>query len=87
MIVSLVKKVLGSKKKEKSSMKSTNGQCEQSTCVCGDEVDATTTITTKIKNSHEEIELAAYYKWIDAGQPDGSSLSDWLEAESEIESE
>lgn len=32
----------------------------------------------------EKIKELAYYKWIDAGMPDGKDMEFWLEAEQEI---
>ena len=36
---------------------------------------------------HEKIAMRAYAKWIKRGQPQGSHLQDWLEAERELQAE
>lgn len=36
--------------------------------------------------SEEDIRLAAYFKWVDAGMPEGDGLNFWVEAEQELTS-
>jgi hypothetical protein len=33
----------------------------------------------------EQIRLAAYYRWKEKGEPQGSEVEDWLEAEASVE--
>ena len=37
----------------------------------------------ELKLAREQVQLAAYFKWRDAGCPDGSELDFWREAELE----
>lgn len=36
--------------------------------------------------NEEDIRLAAYFKWVDAGMPEGDGLNFWVEAEQELTS-
>ena len=36
---------------------------------------------------HDKIAMRAYEKWVKRGQPQGSEVQDWLEAEMELKTE
>jgi hypothetical protein len=40
-----------------------------------------------VKVPHEKISMRAYEKWVKRGQPPGTHLQDWLEAERELQAE
>lgn len=42
--------------------------------------------TAKVKESisREELEVAAYYHWLNRGCPHDDSLTDWVEVETEL---
>jgi hypothetical protein len=41
----------------------------------------------QVKVPHEKICMRAYEKWVQRGQPPGTHLQDWLEAERELQVE
>jgi hypothetical protein len=41
----------------------------------------------QVKVPHEKICMRAYEKWVHRGQPHGTHLQDWLEAEKELQVE
>jgi hypothetical protein len=43
--------------------------------------------TTPVKVPHEKIAMRAYEKWCKRGQPQGTHVQDWLEAEQELKVE
>ena len=43
--------------------------------------------STQMKVPHEKISMRAYEKWVQRGQPQGTHLQDWLEAERELQAE
>ena len=47
------------------------------------EKEITPKAKTRVKKqlTQEELEKAAYYRWLDRGCPHGDEMSDWLEAE------
>ena len=42
---------------------------------------------TPVKIPHEKIAMRAYEKWCKRGQPQGTQVQDWLEAERELQAE
>jgi Protein of unknown function (DUF2934) len=44
-------------------------------------------MASQVKVPHEKIAMRAYEKWCKRGQPHGSHLQDWLEAEKELQAE
>jgi hypothetical protein len=43
--------------------------------------------TPQFKVPHEKIAMRAYEKWVKRGQPQGTHLQDWYEAEAELRAE
>jgi hypothetical protein len=41
----------------------------------------------QFKIPHDKIAMRAYEKWVKRGQPHGTSMQDWLEAEAELRAE
>ena len=43
--------------------------------------------TQQVKIAHEKIAMRAYEKWVKRGQPQGTDVQDWMEAEAELRAE
>jgi hypothetical protein len=43
--------------------------------------------TPQLTVPHEKIAMRAYEKWLKRGQPQGTEMQDWLEAEKELKTE
>ena len=43
--------------------------------------------TSQVKIPHEKIAMRAYEKWVKRGQPQGTDVQDWMEAEAELRAE
>jgi len=44
-------------------------------------------VNTPVKMPHENIAMRAYEKWCKRGQPHGTDVQDWTEAEAELRAE
>lgn len=45
------------------------------------------TAAASFQPNREDIEIAAYLVWEQAGRPDGSHVANWLQAEAQLEKE
>jgi hypothetical protein len=44
-------------------------------------------LAQSVRIPHEKIAMRAYQKWLRRGQPHGTDVQDWMEAEAELKAE